>query len=414
MSVARIGVGIRSNAIVAIAVDGERIVWRGTRSFSKVAEIGETLLALLRELPRSRRARAVRIAFGPAFAHVRRLAGLPRSDDAEALTAAVAQNPGRFFLLPQAPVRASRVVPLSGGDAWAATFDDAALLDVSRAVAGVGLRIEAVLPTGFALAEVAADGAGQWIDGEHLISVEVGEGQLHRLRVSDAEARPIVHLAWRGSLTRVEPDPEAFAEAHGAVAVQPRRVPVALGIGAAAGIASSSQSLRSLRKPALTLALVLGAASGAPMLTALTVERAALARLHADPAARAEVAMLERTVTRRQRALGRLATFAASRPSRTAELATIADVLPESCAVASLQMDSTSVEVALIAPRVGEVLQALESDGRLRGIALVGSIARRTGSTQALERATVRFRFKHQAETAQLSSRVDTVAGTVP
>ena len=414
MSTARIGIGLRSHAIVAVAVEGERVVWRGTRAIATSAQIGDTLLALLRELPRSRRARPVRVALGPAFAHVRRLAGLPQSDDAQALTAAVAENLGRFFLLPTAPVRASRVVPLPNGEAWAATFDETTLLDVSRAVSGVGLRIEAIMPTVFALAEVAADGAGEWTDGDHVVAVEIREAQLHRLRASDSGAGSATPLTWRTSLTRVEPDPNGFAEAYGATVVHPPRAPIALGIGAFAGFSGSARTLGSLRKPAMALAFALSAASFAPAITALIVEHVAVARLRADPSARAEVASLERSVDRRRRALGRLADFTSSRRSRTAELATISDVLPESCAVASLQIDSASVEVAIIAPRVGEVLQALEGDGRLWRIELAGSIARPTGSVQALERATVRFRFKQHERPTRLLSRVDPVRGPSP
>lgn len=409
MSAGVVGVGVRSESVSAALVVRGSIAWRARRAFASSGDIGDNLADLLRELPRprSRKAHTVVIAVGPGHAQTRRLVGLPDTADADVLTRAVAQNVSRFFLLAAHPVRGSTVVPVNTGQAWAALFDETVLGAIARAVAGTVLRIEAVIPTAFALAAAVEAGALVWRDGDATLHLDVREGALLSLRRDRADG-PVNSDAsphWHASLRVLGDEAADFADAYGAALVRVRSSPVALGIGAASDSSGNMASARRLRLPVAAMLVSILAAAVVPGGTAVVAEHVAVGRLRAAPSARADVASIERTTNRNEDALARLADFARARTSRTLALASLAEILPDSCAMVSLQFDSSLVEISVISPRTGDVLEALEADARVTAISLVGPIVRRTGSDQRLEQATIRFHIRAPRHAASLVAR---------
>jgi Tfp pilus assembly protein PilN len=159
---------------------------------------------------------------------------------------------------------------------------------------------------------------------------------------------------------------------------------------------SRSQSAAS-RRILGSLALILLVASAfaaeiAPALRLRIWSRGVSRQLAHSAPARAALASGAAELARIDRTLKTANAFRARRGTTTAFLGQLAELLPESTAITTLHVDSSEATLVAIAPRVTELLSALESVDSANGPRISGTIAREMIAGSRLERATFRIK----------------------
>ncbi len=140
----RLGLALRAGAIEAVYVRGARVIWCERVDISSPRAIGEPLRRVIASAPRARRRPRVMAAFGPLWAHTKRLFG-PSEASTQAAVHVVREYTAGFFhhRLPVVIASAHRA---RDGSLWSCAFDRNAIDAVTMALDERQLRLHAVLP----------------------------------------------------------------------------------------------------------------------------------------------------------------------------------------------------------------------------------------------------------------------------
>jgi hypothetical protein len=389
VTVDRIGLAVRSDAVSAVAMRRGAIAWVASASLPDASALESVTMELLRNTPRGRWRRVyVVAAIGPTWCQTRRLSGLPPLRDAAVAAALVRENIARFFLRNGAPLLSSTAVPGPDGAWWSAVFDEPVVAAIRSVCEGSGLRLEAVVPTVTILPALIGTDRVIWRDGETSVLARFRDGRLlecHRTRQAP-DAPPQLP----GALTTLGSEAGSYIDAYAAASLDDREHVPAYVPGAEA---KSSRVSRWRLVAAATAAGVtaFGALVSPGALALVGAARAEAEAAHLEAAARQPLAD-EADLARVRAALAEFDALArtSARPS-THLLAELARVLPDSAAIVSVRLDSAGGQVVVLASRAATVLARLE---RLRIVAnprVTGPITRERVDGHDRERVTVSF-----------------------
>ncbi len=400
----------------AVAVRGGRVLWGIETTFDPNIPFTESLAQFLNQLPRLRWSRPrVVVGLGSALVQLKPLVGLPPLADPHALGLAVRQNAARFFLRNGAPLEVSRLRVDGPGLAWAAATEPRLLRDIETAGRAAGVPLRAIVPTvavlGHAVpsgARGSAEGATKtvlWSDhdrtnrtlsyaGNRLIAI--GRPEPHDVDTSRHQQQPVAPLAVLGERAW------EFAGAYGA-AVACTHEPIAW---LPQPGDSGAVPRRRLVAGAVTFAVMLGTATGAPGLAASRAAGRARTHLQAVAHRRAQAVAAERNLRQVSSALAEVNGFSTARRSVTLLLEDLTRALPEGSALVALTVDSVGGSVVALAPQASAVLAALEHVPSVAAPEIVGPVTREALARDAthesagqppvpveFQRVAVRFRF---------------------
>jgi hypothetical protein len=341
----RIGISILGSELRATLAAGGKVEWRDQESFGDVDTLAESLGRLLARVPRPARRARVSIALGSEWVQVRRLGGLPNVGTVRVLTMLVRENERSFFLWKGAPSVIPEVDMRSNGDVWGAAFDRRALEGVEQAARLAHMTVCRAIPAScLGLASAAASSSSADADA---------------LAVAAALAPRRLALAWRLG-------PDAGRTLRRARAV---RVGVAIAFAAALAFAALGPGMRADR-----------------------IARAAARELARYKTVGDTLARTQLELQRVSRRLARIDAFQHERGQLTRLLASLSESTPDSTAMLTLRLDSAEGTLTVIAPRVSDVLPALNEVHGAFSPRIVGSITREVVGGVEVERASIRFR----------------------
>jgi hypothetical protein len=376
-----LGVVILADSVRAVELDRTgRVTWFAEAALSGGVEPDDALDGLLAHLPGGRSRRRAIVAVGPSRCQARILSGMPGTDNPDVAWAMARENMTRFFLRDGVPLQTARPVRNRDGNWCGAAFESPLVSGVSNVLARRRIRLAAIVPA-VAVAVGDADAPHGWRDGHISVALEFAGGVLRsarRVREVPPPLPPPQQLETLGERAG------EFAPAWWAARADLGTLPL-LG-----GTALAPRPLSVRRWVAAWSALCIAAAAflAAPAAGA----RAAAARLdHLSDSVEAEAGEALRAREELRRFGAALTEFAeATRmPPRSLVLAELTAALPDSAAVISLRMDSTRIQVVVLAPRMRSVLDRLERSAIVGPPALAGPVVRELVAGMEVERATV-------------------------
>ena len=366
------GIALRATSVHAVYVRRGRVVWRDAESFGERADLRAAVERVLERAPRKRRDRAV-VALGPRWAQTKRVVGLSESAAPRAATDVIRANCAAFFLHPS-PLLVADACRAADGAVWCAAFDKGVVDDVVHALEQHHLRASVVMPS---VAALARHRAGEWsfVDGGDSLLITSERGHITSCR-RDFAAR-----------TSVEVHDEAAAAL---AAAERRRTPLCW--------RPSEKPRRAARRRGVLAAAAVFACSAlvaAAIAPGVRAERFAVRmerELDARRVVASKAAALRAEIARSADFAAKVAAVRRQQGETTLLVADIADALPESTALTTLHVDSIEGSLSVLGARAEELQAELEAASRVLSPRLVGSVARETGVSSGLERATVRFR----------------------
>lgn len=390
VSVARVGLGVRTNSVSIVAVDGDDIVWAGAGSFDSVDELESIVVDLLKQVPRPRWRRAGAVAaVSPSRCQTRPIVGLPPVRDAAMAAGLVRENAGRFFLCNGVPLTTASTVVASDGTWWSAAFEEPVLGVIRSACAKSGIKVEAFVPAIAILAGAISSKEIVWRDGDVTMLSRFDRGRLVECRRINREASAD-SVPFARALDAFGAEASVYVDAYAAAVRKPLR-----------DIPSVPGTTDAERNATPRWRLVVATVSTCIAATAALAGPPLQARYAADQAQR-ETASLERTARQAltdeadlARFRGALAEFSglagsSARPV-TRLLSTLASSLPDSSALVSVRVDTATAQVVVLAPRAATVLARLERSPLIANPRIVGPITREKVGGRDAERVTVRF-----------------------
>jgi hypothetical protein len=339
----RIGISILGSELCATLAAGGEVEWCDQESFGEVDTLAESLGRVLARVPPPARGARVSIAFGREWVQVRRLGGLPNVGTVRLLTQLVRENERSFFLWKGAPSVIPEVDMRSNGDVWGAAFDRRALEAIEQAARLAHMTVCRAIPAS-CLGPAAASSSAADADA---------------LAVAAALAPRRLALVWRLG-------PDAGRTLRRARAV---RVGVAIAFAAALAFAALGPGMRADR-----------------------IARAAARELARYRTVGDTLARTQLELQRVSRRLARIDAFQHERGQLTRLLASLSESTPDSTAMLTLRLDSAEGTLTVIAPRVSDVLPALNEVHGAFSPRIVGSITREVVGGVEVERASIRFR----------------------
>ena len=405
-----LGVAVSSDAVRAVLLKDERVVWTHEVPVSSDENVEAPLRSSLAEASRQQRGSlSVAVAVGPAHAQLRHLSNLPAIRDARTLAAVVQQSAGRYFRQNGIPMLTTAVAGREAQTGWAGAIEEPVAHAVVAACLAERYRRPVLLPTAAVLGYAVPNGSFAWRDGDVALELVYEEGELRECRCmpsrllgtpshGESELAP--------ALRALGPDAVRFADAVGAargglvsqIALGPRRgehEPPSgrFAIAAAACIVS------------LAVLLI------APGLQATRQNRAARRRLETLSAAVAPALAMQRQLTDSARILAELARFQRSAPSTILLLASLTRAIEPPTTLVSLRLDGDGGTLTALTPSAASLLTMLEAVPEIGAPAITGSVTPEATAPAAiggptgmapspaspspkLERVTIRFHWQ--------------------
>ncbi|MDB4913036.1 MAG: hypothetical protein JWM95_680 [Gemmatimonadetes bacterium] len=385
-----IGLAVSRSALRVVALRRGHIVWTHMVARSRDASLSADIERLLAERPAMvrRRARLV-AAVGAAESQLRPLAGLPSVKRTE-LDAMIAQNVDRFFVQGSGRQRISAPQIGDENDVWVAAVPEDVVAEIAKACHATGIVCDGVVPVAAVLHHLTsgdADADVLWEDDGIRLRVAYRAGRPKTVIRERAEGGD-VNSATTSLDLRSDVDP-SFAAALAATRV--RR-------GDAFVIAVNTRDVvqrarARVRMSAWIAIAVAGLIVAAWVPGAQSEMRAA--RAHAGIAKLArkehELRAAERELARATVTINAINAFEASRRSATVLLGELALALPDSTAITTLRVDSTSGALTVLTVHAPATLDAMAGIPGIAHPQLAGSITREMSAGRELERASIRF-----------------------
>ncbi|HEX6053628.1 MAG TPA: hypothetical protein VFZ21_30370 [Gemmatimonadaceae bacterium] len=389
----RIGIGVSSDRVRALALDGSEVAWACERVKANDESLEQALLDLLTSAPISRWHRqSTFVALGPATARVKRLSGLPAVADKGLAYQLVSENADRFFPRHQARASVRAVEEIGNGEVWAAAVDDATVAMVQRVCASLRLRVRSFVPAIAAALAATDDTEFEIADGSVRATVQARDGRLaavryrHIMGVRPTEGPTSIVAPLRAIGT----DAGSYTDAYGAV-VRGMAAPLSFrNNGAPIG---DAHKIPRWRRAAAAAALSLGIA--APFVAMIAAPARARARDEAVLRALDERARAARAthadLVRFTAAVNAAASFTNSRRSQSVLVAELTEALPGGTAIVSFRVDSAAGSLVVLGQRATAALSSLEKVDDVVNPRLAGPVTRELVAGRELERASIQF-----------------------
>lgn len=337
------------------------------------------------------------VAVGLSASRVRRLARLPRVEDARTLTALVRGNIDRFFAHPGASMVCSAVARGANGDIWAAAFDESVVRAAARACRAARLQLALVVPAPIALREAWHGDTASWSESDLAVRARFesrgmpAEISYHNVR-RESDGLPASPASLVAPLARLGETAARYALAFGAVqtprnerlALRPRDFDVAV-----------AEPPGGRRVVTAAAALVTGVAciAAGPMLVNGIAESQARERIQALGPALDSARVLDAELTSNVADASAFAHFIAGRRSITHFLGELTEMLPEGAWISNLSIDPEGGKVIVIGPSTSEILTALAGAPSISGLVIEGPVSPERDGDERLERSSLRFRW---------------------
>jgi hypothetical protein len=389
----QIGLALARDAVRAVAIWRDRIVWAAEAPLEPGAALPATIASLLQPAPVRRFPRPiVSAAVGPHASQVRLVAGLPDVQDPMTLAAIIRQNVGAFFLKNGVPLLTTGTLPVRPGVALAGAIEEPCVAAVRELCSARRWRLRFIAPTPVALGGAFQDPSFTWTDGAVVVEVTQADGTIGSVRTRPVCAAEPAAIAPRlvSPLTVLGDGALRYADAYGAavLAARPALTLDALGSGAW----TRSEVLRRCLLPTsiLTVAIVSLALSPLAAFRAAGRSDARLSRVR--PAQWRAVESASRQLDRLTAILEDVRRFSASRSATTPVLGTLARALPEGSAVLSLELGDDHGQIVAMSPSPAPVLAAIQRLPGARSVELIGPLRREGVTAREVQRVTVRWR----------------------
>ncbi|HMC56726.1 MAG TPA: hypothetical protein VKH19_16230 [Gemmatimonadaceae bacterium] len=375
----RIGLGISSREVRAVAVRDGRIGWRDARVVDEPGALLDAIAHLLHAAPRPRFGRRrVWAAIGPSMAHVKQLRGIPDVHDALIVERLVRANARKFFVEGNGSDDIA-VARISGWWATAVNGHIPALLQA--ACARTHSRCVGYVPAVSALATMSGETVA-WRDGD-IIARLVAKGAAW---ISTGRYRADDDVTIATSLTGLGAD-ERFADAFAAV-VGGTRLPLFVAIPNPHVVRAHAVSRVATAAVGL---LALAAAVSARGVRASRQLAGDTERLETLRRTAATWAPLARQLKSATASLDEVARFSSGRRSPVEVLAVLTHALPDSTAIVMLRVDSAGGSATLLSTAAGTVIPRLSDNGVVASPRVMGAVTREYAGATPLQRMTVRF-----------------------
>jgi hypothetical protein len=389
----RIGLALASDAVRAVAVRKQRIVWAAEAPLEAGASIRPVIEALLRLAPVRRFPRPVlSVAVGLHASQVKVLTGFPGVLDDATLTALIRENTGSFFLKNGVPLVTTRTRLMSTGVALGGAIEEPCVQTLRDICKALGWRLESIAPTPSVLVHVLTDASFAWADGPLLVEVTRSSDSIEcvrtRLRSATeplpAEPQPVPGLATLGE------GAVRYADAYGAAVVES---PAALGIESRATVAwSPIEARKRLLPPALLLAFGLASFLASPLGSVWAGDRARARLAAVRPDQKQVVVSTLARLDSVDAILEGSRRFAASRALVIPTFGGLVQGLPDGCILVSLELGDQQGSLTALCPTPAAVLAAVERLPGARAAEMVGAARRETVAGRQVQRVTVRWR----------------------
>ena len=389
----RLGVALARDAIRAVAIRRNRIVWAAETTVEPGIPLEAAISSLVARAPLPSFPNPVLcVAVGPHASQVRHVAGLPDVREANSTGAIIREHAASFFLKDGVPLITTGVQPTKEADALAAAIDQPyvdAVLGVCRAH---HWELGFIAPSVVCLPRAFEDPSFVWVDDNFAVDVSHVDGAIQSVRTRPLCAvGPVVATPSRLAprLSVLGDNAARFADAYGVAAAQ--IVPALALDSVAAGFWNWRSIRRRLAPAALVLAAGLVGIALSPLGAAWAGQRAQ-AQLSGirDDQLRSVVSaldMLDRTTA----ILEEVRVFAGGRRDVTDLVGELAAELPTGTSVASLELTDSVCQLTALSTSSAEVLSAVRRLPGARAAEFSGPVQQETVAGLALQRVTVRW-----------------------
>lgn len=411
----RIGIGISCEAVRAVAVRRQRVLF-GAEVAVGDRSVGVALDELLLKIGSQPGARwwlrpRVSVAVGPSRSQLRRLSGLPPVAAPRALAELVSENAGRFFLRNGIPIATSGVLREGGDGGWSAAVDQPVIGAVADACRAHRLRLSRIFPSVAILNRALVGDALVWRDGDTVAEIGVADGRVRAVRrVAATRGESPCSLGATGATDVAEPlsalgaDAWRFADAYAAAVAEADHP---LGLRAQRAMASAEVPSWRLILAGCAFAMSLLAALVAPSMARMRAAAAAARALEALSEQRRASAKVDTELALVNRALLDAEAFSRQRHSATLLVAQLAHALPDASALVTLRADSTGGTLVALTPRAAQLVENLNRAVVITSPTIIGPITREVAAASGeVERVTIRFRWADSARTAPIARSV--------
>jgi hypothetical protein len=384
-----LGIAVSRSSIRMMLVRGKEVVWHACASVDGQAP-GDALDALLATLPVAARPGAlmsprVVLAVGAGYVQVKRLEGLPATDDQRMLTTALRLNSAAFFLRGSARLIISDVDHRPDGSNWSAAYHGDVIDELVEALRRRRMPKLQTIPAVVARARLL--GAGAHVsddDGVRLEVVSSARGIVTSIRRVASDTTETVLPPALADIGAEYLDAYAAATAGSTVKLSWRPPPEPRH-------ARRMDAFRFALAGAL-LATTLTAALIAPGMRAGRDAISATTELDRYELLARESGRVRVELSRVSAQLDRIDRFQKARGKTTKLIGAISAAIPDSTAVVTLRVDSVEGSFVVLTPRAADVLSELASTDGIVSPKIAGSVTREMQGSARLERATVRFR----------------------
>jgi len=388
----RVGVALSRDAIRAVAIRRNRIVWAAEVPLEHGAALPSVLESLLAAAPLPRFPTPVLSAgVGPHASQVRPVMGLPESSDDTTASAVVRENVSSFFLKDGVPLVTTRVQSTSHNQLLAAAIDQPCVDAVRHACHVRGWRLRFIAPTAACLGHAFTEPSFAWVDGGCVVEMTHTDGTLESIRTRRASAVESTPSSPQltSRLAALGENAARFADAYGVAATD--TLPALALDSSAAGFWTWQEIRRRLLPPGIMLALGVVALVMSPLSAIWAGHRAQgrLAQVREDQV-QTVVSTLD-VLDRTSALLEEVHAFATTRPKVTIMLDALTRNLPQGSVVLNLDLTDTQWQIVVLSQSSAAVLVALGRLPGARSVELVGSVERQTVAGHEMQRITARW-----------------------
>jgi hypothetical protein len=390
----RIGIAVASDAVRALLVRGDSIIWTDELVRESETDLSETIVSLLVKAPFRRWPRpAVAAAIGPHASQVKLLAALPPVDDPEIIAAIVHERPSAYFLSDAGELRTTSARVVGPGIAWVGAVPAAYVDAVRRGCRAVGLRLTMIAPSATVLPRVTPDRRLQITDGPISLHITVSDAGLESARrLPTSLADPTGRIAVIGPLETLGDRAVYFADAFGVTMIGPG-APITLGPHGEL-LRANRRLATSLSIPALIAVLVAAILLLSPLASLVAARRmeVELGRIESSEAWQLAEEAIEqlRDVSS---SLAAIEEFTVLGRGRLHLLASLAGAMPDSTAIQNLDMHDERISVVAVAPNASLLLAALGAVPGITSTELDTDEAHITPDGRQLRSIAIKFRY---------------------
>lgn len=389
----RVGVALSRDAIRAVAVRRNRIVWAAEATVERGAPLEAAISSLLTKAPLPRFPRPIlNAAVGPHASQVRLVAGLPEAPGTAAAGAIIREHTASFFLKDGVPLITTNVQPTTKTEAFAAAIDGPYVDAVLRVCRARHLQLGFIAPSAVCLPRAFEDRSFVWVDDNFVVDVSHIDGSLETIRTRPLSAAGSVEstsFRLAPPLSALGNNASRFADAYGVAATE--AVPTLALDSVTAGFWSWESTRRRLTPPAVLFAAGVMAIALSPLSAVWAGQRAQvrLSRIRDDQVQTvvSTLDMLDRTTA----IIGEVHGFASKRRDITNLLGALAAGLPAGTTVVSLELTDSLCQLGALSPNSADVLSAVRQIPGARSVELLGPVQHETMAGREIQRVTVRW-----------------------